>query len=598
MPPVSTSHLQNTVHKVSEEEDDQEGSGASGDDLDDESDAVVEEAVRVVEKWNSPAAEGRLVFESPKDSEEYLAAATCLVGTAGARVEVALQGAMYRLEEEFGKLLTRGSVSLSPEDLHASLLPQLSPTVSTFSSTSSVDNSNEGDESAVWGTWSSVFDSEILDIPVVMHILPYRISPHTISILKDIADVLLRVGHSSKLCQVYVKARRDTLMGCLAVLEVDKKSLEEVQGIEWDILNNKMKKWIQALKVVVHGLLAEERRICSQIFAADAHSEEECFTEVAKGCVLQLLRFADNIAIWKPSSEKLFCILEMYEALAELLPELLAWFSVKVRGFIKEEAELTLVNLGDAVRGTVAEFANTISRETSCGSIPGGGIHLMTRCVMNYVVEAANYSRWLNHLLAGCETQVENQDTTPFGYCVLILITRLVDKIEDTSKLYADEALQNIFLMDNLLYIVQKVKSSELRTWLGDNWIHARYGLIRAYSKRYLQSSWTRVIACLRDDGLLLTTGSSSTLKGALKERFKSFNLAYEELYRTQTTWMVADPQLREELKISISEQLIPTYRSFVERYRGQLQGLRGLAKYVKYSPEDLENQIVDIFAG
>ncbi|KAE8816241.1 exocyst complex component EXO70B1-like [Hordeum vulgare] len=578
------------------------GYGGDDDDLEDERDAAVEDALRLIEQWDSPAAGDRLVFESPEDAEEYLAAAACLMGEAGPRVEAALQVAMARLEEEFRQLLIRGTASLAADDLHASLLRRLSLTVPTFHSASSVDlecpsfasQPDEGDEAAsAAGRWSSVSDGEIS---------PYLISPDTVSTLKDIADVMLRAGYGPELCQVYSEVRRDTLMECLAVLGVDKMSLEEVQRVEWGVLDGKMKKWIQALRVVVQGLLAEERRICGQILAADADAEEECFTEAAKGCVLQLLNFGDAIAIGKRSSEKLFRILGMYEALAELLPELEALFSGDARDFIKEEGEGILVRLGDAVRGTVAEFANAIRGETSRRSLPGGEIHPLTRYVMNYVRLLADYSRWLNHLLDGCETELENggdnADMTPLGHCLLILITHLLDKIEDKAKLYDDEALQNIFLMNNLWYVVQKIKDSELKTLLGDNWIRKRRGQIRRYSTGYLRSSWTRVLACLRDDGLPHATGSSSALKAALKERFKSFNLAYEELYRTQTAWRVVDPQLREELKISISEKVLPAYRSFVGRFRGQLEGGRNFAKYIKYNPEDVENQVSDFFEG
>ncbi|XP_051227844.1 exocyst complex component EXO70B1 [Lolium perenne] len=609
--PPANPNASSLPDSVAEGHDDEErydrerplGHGPDDDDLDQERDAAVEDAMRVVEQWDSPAAGDRLVFESPEDAEEYLAAAACLVGEAGPRVESALQVAMARLEEEFRQLLIRGTVSLGVEDLQASLLRRLSLTVPAFSSASSVDldcpsfanhGGDEGDEPATpAGRWSSVSDGEIS---------PYLISPDTVGTLKGIADVMLRAGYGPELCQVYGEVRRDTLMECLSVLGVDKMSLEEVQRVDWGVLDGKMKKWIQALKVVVQGLLAEERRICSQILALDADAEEECFTEAAKGCVLQLLNFGDAIAIGKRSSEKLFRILGMYEALAELLPELEALFSGEARDFIKEEAEGILVRLGDAVRGTIAEFANAIRGETSRKSLPGGEIHPLTRYVMNYVRLLADYSRWLNDLLDGCETELEtggdNADITPLGHCVLILITHLLDKIEDKSKLYDDEALQNIFLMNNLWYVVQKIKDSELKSLLGDNWIRKRRGQIRRYSTGYLRSSWTKVLACLRDDGLPQATGSSSALKAALKERFKSFNLTYEELYRTQTAWRVVDPQLREELKISIQEKVLPAYRSFVGRFRGQLEGGRNFAKYIKYNPEDVENQVSDFFEG
>jgi exocyst complex component 7 len=193
------------------------------------------------------------------------------------------------------------------------------------------------------------------------------------------------------------------------------------------------------------------------------------------------------------------------------------------------------VRLGDAVRGTLAEFSNAIQGETSRRPLPGGEIHPLTRYVMNYVRLLSDYNGSLNDLLEYSDTDMngaDNANITPLGHCVLMLITHLQGKIEEKSRLYEDEALQNIFLMNNLLYIVQKVKDSELKTLLGDNWIRKRRGQIRQYSTGYLRSSWTRALACLRDDGLLQTMGSSSALKTALKDRFKNFNLAFEELYR------------------------------------------------------------------
>ncbi|KAL6616624.1 hypothetical protein ACP70R_038894 [Stipagrostis hirtigluma subsp. patula] len=590
------------VDSIQEAEEGTSQGEGEGDEPDPDDNARAEEwdaAVEVIERWESPGAGDRLVFDSRDDAEEYLAAAACLVGAPGPRAEAALQAAMARLEEEFRHLLIRGATPLAAEDLQASLLRRLSLTVPSFNSSavdldcpSFANHAGEGDESGGTGGRSSVSDDEIS---------PYLISPDTVSTLRDIADVMLRAGYAPELCQVYGEVRRDTLMECLAVLGVDKMSLEEVQRVEWGVLDGKMKKWIQVLKVVVRGLLAEERRICSQILVADANAEEECFTEAAKGCVLQLLNFGDAIAIGKRSSEKLFRILGMYEALAEVLPELESLFSGEARDFIKEEAEGILVRLGDAVRGTIAEFANAIQGETSRRALPGGEIHPLTRYVMNYVRLLADYNASLNHLLEYWDTELnggDNADMTPLGRCVLMLITYLQGKIEEKSRLYEDEALQNIFLMNNLLYIVQKVKDSELKTLLGDNWIRKRRGQIRQYSTGYLRSSWTRVLACLRDDGLPQTMGSSSALKAALKDRFKNFNLAFEELYRTQTAWRVVDPQLREELKISISEKVLPAYRSFVGRFRGQLEGGRSSAKYIKYNPEDLENQVSDFFEG
>ncbi|KAI4319032.1 hypothetical protein MLD38_032682 [Melastoma candidum] len=84
----------------------------------------------------------------------------------------------------------------------------------------------------------------------------------------------------------------------------------------------------------------------------------------------------------------------------------------------------------------------------------------------------------------------------------------------------------------------------------------------------------------------------------ALKDRFKNFNACFEEIYRIQTAWKVPDDQLREELRISISEMVIPAYRSFVGRFGSQLESGKNSGKYIKYMPEDLENYLSDLFEG
>jgi len=150
--------------------------------------------------------------------------------------------------------------------------------------------------------------------------------------------------------------------------------------------------------------------------------------------------------------------------------------------------------------------------------------------------------------------------------------------------------------MNNILYIVQKVKDSDLGKLLGDHWIRKHRGQIRQHSTSYLRASWGRVLSCLRDEGIGGSTGNAS--KVALKERFKNFNACFEEIYRIQTGWKVPDEQLREELRISISEKVLPAYRSFLGRFRNQLESGRNAGKYIKYTPEDLENYVSELFEG
>jgi exocyst complex protein 7 len=144
--------------------------------------------------------------------------------------------------------------------------------------------------------------------------------------------------------------------------------------------------------------------------------------------------------------------------------------------------------------------------------------------------------------------------------------------------------------------MVQKVKDSELIKILGDQWVRKHRGQIRQYATAYLRAAWTKALSCLKDEGIGGSSNNAS--KVALKERFKNFNACFEEIYRIQTGWKVLDPQLREELRISISQKVLPAYRSFMGRFGSQLEGGRHAGKYIKYTPDDLENYLIDLFEG
>ena len=78
-------------------------------------------------------------------------------------------------------------------------------------------------------------------------------------------------------------------------------------------------------------------------------------------------------------------------------------------------------------------------------------------------------------------------------------------------------------------------------------------GKFTMVTTNYQHTSWLKILNCLRDEGLHVSGGFSSGIsKSALRERFKSFNAAFEHAHGVQFGWYVPDNQLREELRISI----------------------------------------------
>ncbi|XP_072972854.1 exocyst complex component EXO70B1-like [Typha angustifolia] len=564
--------------------------------------ARLDEAEQIVLQWEPSDADSSIWdSSSPEIPAEYLSAVDVIISLASTpsilrgRAESVLQIAMARLEDEFALLLVRNAVPLASDDPQVPFR-QLSvspPSEYDEFATSIHDDHLRGTNLDGSNRRSSLSADEISSDLVL---------PEPVADLEDIADRMIRAGYGDELRQVYVAVRREFLAECLAALGVEKISIEEVQKMEWGILDGKMKRWIHAVSIVVTGLLSAERRTCDQIFVQSEELREDCFAEAAKSCVLELLNFGDAVAMGQRSSHKLFRILGMYEALADVAPKLEVLFLGDTKDFIDGETKEVLTRLGDAVRGTIAEFGNCIQGETSRKVLQGGEIHPLTRYVMNYIGLLADYSTSLNSLLAdgvyGGDCSAGSADMTPLGRCVLSLITYLESNIEEKSKLYEDGGLHYIFLMNNILYIVQKVKDSELNKLLGDTWVRKHRAQIKQFSTYYLRASWTKLLSCLKDDGLGGNGNLSGTSKIIPKERLKNFYLTFEEIYRIQTGWKVPDPELREDLKMLVLERVIPAYHAYVGRYRGQLEGGRHSAKYIKYTPEDLEDHVLHLFEG
>ncbi|KAJ1269309.1 hypothetical protein BS78_07G201800 [Paspalum vaginatum] len=539
------------LHPLSSPEAAEEAPGRGGDvDVDEEEEEEIAAAEEVILRCNSSP--------SSSDMIDYLYAVDDAIAAAGhsARAAAAVHTAMPRLEEEVRSLLSSAlrSLSLSSEDL-GDATPDASPRHGTL-------------------------------------------SPGAAASVSGVTDRMLRAGYGLELAQVYVAVRRDALVESVALLGFEAVAIEEVLRMEWSVLDQKMRRWSHAVRAVVRTFLADERRLCDEVFGSDEELGHECFADVARGCVLQLLGFADAVAVSARATEKLYRTLGMYEALTGVQAELEALFSGdSLREFFAREVSSTVEQLGATVRNTIEEFGQVIHGEASRRPVHGGEIHPMTRYVLNYSGLLADCRDTLDRVL-GDDTGLDDPSTdggaasTPSARCIRELLTLLLRKMDDKSRLYDDAGLQNIFLMNNLYYVVQKVRESpSLRELIGDHWLRRHRGQIRQYEAGYLRASWITVLSLLRrDDGAAARPPAAQRAPSGPSA--KSFNAAFQDLYRAQTAWKVSDSQLREELRIAVSERLIPAYRAFLG------QGSRYPARHVKCSLEDLENYMLDFFEG
>ncbi|XP_062194040.1 exocyst complex component EXO70B1-like [Phragmites australis] len=612
--------------------------------------ADLEAAERVVMRWDSTASgssaggggEEQMLFDGGGDraeAERFLRAVDDLrrlappspaaVGSprrssSAGGGSSAVHVAMARLEDEFRHVLSARALDLEMEALAG--LSSLS--ISSDRRNSDVTDAGDDDESVSSSVGRRSSYRSLRSIREI-DLFP----ADAITDLHAIASRMAAAGYGRECVQVYASVRKPAVDSALRRLGVEKLSIGDVQRLEWDALETKIRRWISAARAAVRGVFASERRLCFLIFhdpplssstttttpAVTTHDSP--FAEAVKGAALQLFGFAEAISIGRRSPEKLFKMIDLHDAVADLLPDISDIFvASKAAESIYVQAAEIRSRLADAVRGILSEFENAVLRDPSKTPVPGGTIHPLTRYVMNYSSLISDYKATLSELIvsrpsASSRIAAEGNEATPAfpdldlpnpdsqlplaSHLVWIIVV-LEHNLESKASLYKDVALSHLFFMNNVHYIVHKVRdSSELRGLIGDEYLKRLTGKFRQAATSYQRTAWLKILNCLRDEGLHVSGGFSSGIcKSALRERFKAFNAAFEEAHRVQSGWYVPDTQLREELRISISEKLLPAYRSFLGRFRHHIENGRHPELYIKYSVEDLEIVMADFFEG
>ncbi|KAG1365662.1 exocyst complex component EXO70B1 [Cocos nucifera] len=535
------------------------------------------------------AASERLIWSDSADASAFLEAVDHLLAKIHDldtpapgnkllldRADHVLQKCMLRLEDEFRSLIDRSGLPLDP------------------AATGSSPFYSEGEDS----------DSDDGPVPLAHPVTDYdlvidALPPGTVSDLHEIARRMAAAGFGRECVEVYAPSRRDFVEESVARLGLRPRTAEEVQGTPWGVLEEEIARWIKALNMVFRILIPSERRLCDRIFAGLPPFVDLAFAMVSRAPAIQLLSFAEVVAIGSRAPDRLFRVVDMYEAVRDLIPDLDPIFSDQYSTYLRKEAATVSKSLAAAIRGIFVELENLIRRDPARAAVPGGGLHPITRYVMNFLRAACSFRRTVEEAMeddAGTPVPPDpDRPSSSMAVQIAWLMDVLQGNLEEKSKIYREPSLSCIFLMNNGRYIIQKVRDSELGVLLGGEWIRRQMARVRRWGSDYQRATWSKVITVLRTDG---ASGSSSVAAKAMRERLRIFNAYFGEIYRAQTRWVVADEQLRAELRISVSELVLPVYRNFLGRYRNLAETGKHAEKYAKYSAEDVEAGIGELFEG
>ncbi|XP_072998419.1 exocyst complex component EXO70A1-like [Typha latifolia] len=501
-----------------------------------------------------------------------------------------LAKAIARMEDEFLKQLSSRSKPVEPDHLFDCLPSALRP--SSESPGQQADNGRH--PSAPNQSEHQVYTP------------PTLIDPRFLPLLCKLAQQLVQAGHQQQCLKIYREARSSALERSLKNLGVEKLSREEVQKMQWESIEAKIGNWIHFMRIAVKLLFAGERQLCDKMFEGINSLKDQCFAEVTGNSMAVLLSFGEAIAKSKRSPEKLFVLLDMYEIMRELQPEIEAIFEGKACSGMRESALSLTKQLAQTAQETFGDFEEAVEKDATKSTVLDGTVHPLTSYVINYVKFLFDYQSTLKQLFQ--EFGTGDETNSQLASVTMRIMQALQTNLDAKSKQYKDPSLAYLFLMNNIHYIVKSVRRSEAKDLLGDDWIQRHRRVVQQNANQYRRVAWAKILQSLSGQGLTSSGGSgvpgsdggnsSGASRTAVKERFRSFNIQFDELHQRQCQWTVPDQELRESLRLAVAEILLPAYRSFIKRFGPLIENGKGPQKYIKYTPEDLERMLGEFFEG
>ncbi|KAE9447852.1 hypothetical protein C3L33_20250, partial [Rhododendron williamsianum] len=382
-------------------------------------------------------------------------------------------------------------------------------------------------------------------------------------------------------------------------------SSSHIQKMDWNSMELRINNWLSGVKIAVKTLFNGERILCDHVFASSDSIRESCFAEITREGAQILFGFPEHVAKIgkkKASPEKVFRLLDMYTAIPASGPKSSRSSRSSPRRpscrrpSLPHQTQRVSTSHAHRVRSNnpqgLVEISRTRRRRTPADHARHGLRHA-----------PGDYSNVLADILAGQpppsksslpESYFDTSDTDDFPepaislrFAWLILV--LLCKLDGKAKQHKEVSLSYLFLANNLQHIVNKVRTSNVKYLLGDEWVASHEAKVKQFAANYERLGWGGVIGSLPEDPTAAMPVEEA------KERFRRFNASFEQAHRKQSVCIVQDSKLRDEIKVSIARKVVGAYTEFYDANRAAWRGERNL---VRYAPEDVGNYLSDLFFG
>lgn len=581
---------------------------------------TLDSAVKILSQWQSSSNDSGSLDDCPKPTLferhgrdevlEFIAAAKALHSAIQklitsesssskklASAQNLLRATMKRLSREFFSLLKANKDHLYPHAYSRSdsLSDDESTGSSTYGSTDGLSFLGENNVNGVGGGVGVGVGVEEVS--------------SAMDDLKLIVDCMMSTGYGKKCLKIYRITRRSIVEDSILHLGARKIKKSRIQKMDGEKIQMKMNKWLKVARFAVKQIFLGEKILCDHLFSSSyalPPMQETCFAEVCNDSALILFKIPGKLAKHsKKSPDMAYRFLDLYDGISDLSLDIDLIFSSDLTAPVRSGVKVSINRIADGVRSILSEFESHVQKDASKVVVPGGGVYPLTRYVMDYLTSLMNHTGALGKILdeshgnlQSCLPENYFEDGTtasPIALWLAWQILLLLCKIDAKSELYKDGALSYLFLANNLQYVLSRVSGSKLESLLGETWVPKHKAKVMQYSVNYEKAGWDKIVSVFPKDQM------ANMPLDKVRECFKKFNAEFEDEYNKQIDWFVLDPTVRDEIKSSLTKQVMERYRFVYDKYVPLLKKHREkgvIQTVIKFTPEEVENYMSDLLDG
>lgn len=457
--------------------------------------------------------------------------------------------------------------------------------------------------------WSSVSDSTANAFRYEDYVVAEALNEDLIDYLRNIAEVMSSSGRVGECVKAYKTVRKGYLQSQLKRLRFDELRGDHNQKrYVHDELKVKMELWVQVSKICVKILFEKERKLCGDVFGSVGEEvKDECFVGTVKDSAMLLFRFAEEMSLRRQPYDKMGVVLGVYDAFMWVLPAAEELFMSEQGKGVRDVCEQTLSGIEKDVVRMLYDLENAVLHERFTDVSEGrGAVHRSTEVVIEQIDHIVRNKNLLTRLIKSPPSLSFGDVVIPQGelmdnstnnssfleqHLVLIILV-LLKNLKMKAGSYQDPCLGQLFVMNNVRCILKTIEGSEeLQEMLGTRLLSKLSDHLGSARGMYQTTTCDEFLICLRKEGLYINVCclKKRPLKAAIRRRLSAFNDVFEKIKDVHSSWTIPDYQLREEVRRSMSEILVPAYRSFLEVFDDDPETRVIVESNKKHSAEDLE---------